>query len=138
MLVTPRSCSGAIQASKIGWAAMLLCSQMPRTFPVPLSELNTADSFPCSGFNAIVSTPHLRVHAAGAGAAGKAGAPGRVLLLPGPFAAAPRHVALATAIEYGRDPLLNLDLAGLLPKGPGLVSSSAACRRSRHRRRLRL
>ena len=56
IVVTPRSCSGAIHASKIGRAAMLLCSQMPRTLPVPLSELKYAASFACSGFSVIVST----------------------------------------------------------------------------------
>ena len=38
-IVTPRSRSGAIHCSKTGRTARFPCIQIPRTRPVPLSEL---------------------------------------------------------------------------------------------------
>jgi hypothetical protein len=49
---TPRSFSGAIHASKIGFTAVLLCIQMPRILPVPLSRLKYAVASAGSGFGA--------------------------------------------------------------------------------------
>ena len=52
---TPRSDSGLIHCSNIERTARFPCSQMPRTRPVPLSELKYAASFACSGFKTIVA-----------------------------------------------------------------------------------
>ena len=50
---TPRSFSGLIHSAKIGRTAALLCIQMPRILPVPLSMLKYAEWSACSGFGSL-------------------------------------------------------------------------------------